>query len=89
MYFEFFEELQDIPKEPFENMEPADFLEEINSKASEEEEELPPYLGRIGESVEHRVKRHELESDIKNGYETAAKNSYKELIEIEKREAAK
>ena len=87
--FEFFDEMPDIPEESFEIPELEEFCDELKAENQEEEYEYPPYFGKLGESVEHRAKRHELESNLRNGYEIAAENSYKELIEIEKKEAAR
>ena len=89
MDFEFYEETQTdaaVPEE-FPTDEAADDFPPSLENKEDESEEYPPSFGRIGESVEHRAKRHELETDMKNGNEIAVLNSYKELKKIEEKEA--
>ncbi len=81
------EKVEEI-KEPEEIKEADDFPPDFSEK-EEEEKEYPPSFGKVGETVEHRAKRHELESDIKRGLEIATENSLKELKELEKKEAEK
>ena len=56
---------------------------------AENEDDFPPSPVTLGESVEHRAARSELERDLKEGREIAAENSLKRLKKIEAEEAAK
>lgn len=88
MNFEIYENTQ----EDIEEVQDLEALNDFPPKFSDEGEDntdFPPSFGKLGESFDHRIKRHELESDIEGGFEIAAKNSLKELEELEKKETEK
>lgn len=65
-------------------------------RREEQAGDAPPKVERdeggesvLGESVEHRSARHQLERDIKNGNSIAAKHTAEKLSKIEAREALK
>ena len=91
MDFEIYENTQEDIKEvqEFENLNEANDFPPKFSGEGEGNTDFPPSFGKLGESFDHRIKRHELESDIEGGFEIAAKNSLKELEELEKKEAEK
>lgn len=86
MNFENAYENNELINEVEELEEKNDFPPELDG-ADEKTEDYPPSFGNLGETVEHRAARHELETDIKEGREIAAQNSLKRLEKIEAEEA--
>ena len=97
MEFDFYENLQENTQENVDENLKLGLIDESkalnsifeNPAANEGNFNFPPNFGKLGETVEHRVKRHELESNISRGLEIAAQNSLKDLKEIEEKEASK